>query len=78
MPEDFTHALHNVSSDSSDSGQGSDNSDLDDNTPDLEELQELHRVMCEPPPDASAPQLCVALGTAQLAYSKLHAEMKKL
>ncbi|KAI6024320.1 hypothetical protein EDC04DRAFT_2606500 [Pisolithus marmoratus] len=78
MPEDFTHALRNVSSDSSDSGQGSDHSDLDDNTPDLEELQELHRVMRELPPDASAPQLRVALGTAQLAYSKLHAEMKKL
>ncbi|KAI6027156.1 hypothetical protein EDC04DRAFT_2605917 [Pisolithus marmoratus] len=78
MPEDFTHALRNVSSDSSDSGQGSDHSDLDDNTPDLEELQELCRVMRELPPDASAPQLCVALGTAQLAYSKLHAEMKKL
>ncbi|KAI6005415.1 hypothetical protein EDC04DRAFT_2611551 [Pisolithus marmoratus] len=59
-------------------GQGSDHSDLDDNTPDLEELQELRRVMHEAPPDTSAPQLCVALGTAQLAYSKLHTEMKKL
>ncbi|KAI6035879.1 hypothetical protein EDC04DRAFT_2604787 [Pisolithus marmoratus] len=59
MPEDLTHALHNVSSDSSDSGQGSDHSNLDDNTPDLKELQELCRVMCELPPDASAPQLHV-------------------
>ncbi|KIK25422.1 hypothetical protein PISMIDRAFT_9622 [Pisolithus microcarpus 441] len=78
MPEDFTHALHSVGLDSSDLNTGLDSSDLDNDTSNLEELQELHRVMCELPLDASAPQLHTALGTAQLAYSKLHIEMKKL
>ncbi|KAI5995798.1 hypothetical protein F5J12DRAFT_785566 [Pisolithus orientalis] len=32
----------------------------------------------EPPLDASAPQLCSALGATQLAYLKLHIQMKKL
>ncbi|KAI6099276.1 hypothetical protein EV401DRAFT_2081596 [Pisolithus croceorrhizus] len=37
---------------------GSDTSDMDNNASNLKELQQWHRVMCEPPPDASAAQLC--------------------
>ncbi|KAI5982654.1 hypothetical protein EDD15DRAFT_2399258 [Pisolithus albus] len=77
MPEDFTQALRNVGSGSSDSSD-LDHSDSDGDISEPEELREWHRIMREPPPDASAPQLHNALGIAQLAYSKLHAEMKKL
>ncbi|KAI6145807.1 hypothetical protein BKA82DRAFT_26916 [Pisolithus tinctorius] len=77
MPEDFTDALRNVDSDSSGTNSHSDHSD-DDETSDLEELWEWWRIMCKPPPDASAPQLCSALGATQLAYSKLHVQMKQL
>ncbi|KAI6102267.1 hypothetical protein F5141DRAFT_1065742 [Pisolithus sp. B1] len=78
MPEDFTHTLCGIGLDSSDSSQHSDHSDCDDSISDLKELQEWCRVMHEPPPDACAPQLHAALGAAQIAYSKLHVEMKKL
>ncbi|KAI6003564.1 hypothetical protein EDC04DRAFT_2971131 [Pisolithus marmoratus] len=78
MPKDFMHALHDVGSDSFDSSIDSDHSDSDGNNADLEELQEWCRIMRELPPDASAPQLCSALGATQLAYSNLHIEMKKL
>ncbi|KIK78199.1 hypothetical protein PAXRUDRAFT_164649 [Paxillus rubicundulus Ve08.2h10] len=69
MPEDFTHALHNVGQ-----GESSDvdnSSDANNNNPasDTEELQEVRSVMYNPPPDASTTELCKALGTAQLAYS---------
>ncbi|KAI6011762.1 hypothetical protein BKA83DRAFT_4131531 [Pisolithus microcarpus] len=77
MPEDFTRALRNVGSGSSDSSD-LDRSDSDGDISEPEELREWRRIMREPPPDASAPQLRNALGIAQLAYSKLHAEMKKL
>ncbi|KIO06647.1 hypothetical protein M404DRAFT_24360 [Pisolithus tinctorius Marx 270] len=77
MPEGFTDALHNVDSDSSGADSHSDHSD-DDETSDLEELWEWQRIMCKPPLDASAPQLRSALGATQLAYSKLHIQMKQL
>ncbi|KAI6027929.1 hypothetical protein BKA83DRAFT_4490450 [Pisolithus microcarpus] len=77
MPEDFTRALRNVGSGSSDSSD-LDRSDSDGDISEPEELREWRRIMREPPPDASAPQLRNALGIAQLAYSKLHAETKKL
>ncbi|KIN95001.1 hypothetical protein M404DRAFT_34567 [Pisolithus tinctorius Marx 270] len=77
MPEDFTDALRNIDSDSSGADSHSDHSD-DNETSDLEELREWQRIMHEPPPDASAPQLRSALGATQLAYSKLHVQMKQL
>ncbi|KAI6138247.1 hypothetical protein BKA82DRAFT_28232 [Pisolithus tinctorius] len=77
MPEDFTDALRNVDSDSSGADSHLDHSD-DNETSDLEELREWQRIMHEPPPDASAPQLRSALGATQLAYSRLHIQMKQL
>ncbi|KAI6002590.1 hypothetical protein F5J12DRAFT_893999 [Pisolithus orientalis] len=72
MPEDFTHALHSVDLEFSGSDSCPDHSDSEDDTSDLKELQKRCQIMCEPPPDASTPQLCIS------AYSKLHIEMKKL
>ncbi|KAI6012865.1 hypothetical protein BKA83DRAFT_13923 [Pisolithus microcarpus] len=61
-----------VNSGSSNTSSDLDCSDSDGDISEPEELREWHRIMCEPAPDASAPQLCNALGIAQLAYSKLH------
>ncbi|KIN94997.1 hypothetical protein M404DRAFT_34563 [Pisolithus tinctorius Marx 270] len=52
--------LGGVDSEFSGSDSCSDRSDSEDDTSDLEELQEWRRIMREPPPDASAPQLRIA------------------
>ncbi|KIK90457.1 hypothetical protein PAXRUDRAFT_14346 [Paxillus rubicundulus Ve08.2h10] len=78
MPKDFTCALHNIGQGESSDVDNSSYADNNNPASDTEELQEVRSVMYNPPPDASTTELHKALGTTQLAYSRVCGELTKL